>query len=495
VNTSLLEQELAPLNAQIEQARNQCETLEAELRTVEAELEKFSTARRRVDALQQVCDALDTLDGLKAGELFWKGIPGGEDAAAHLKRARGRVDRFQEQIGGVLEKQVSLQARIAQRQDELDALHEEVRDAHDREERRKEEFVVEREISAVPKRALIMPWTKEAESERNFRRALVAALAFCLIFGALIPIVHVPLPDRTANVVEIPERLAMLVKKEPPKPAPRPKPKKEQEIAQKPVDASKAKSTSKKADQTPKGGGGPKPKSTQVAGGGGRGKAAARRKAESVGVLAFKNAFADLMEETPVAKLGTEARIRKGSPRVAGQAVAQRSLVAMQAKGGSSGGIGNARVSRNLGYGNADRLGGGGIGKGGGSGNGYGVGIGQMQSSIAGNGGDARPLSDGPGPGRTDEEIQIVFDRYKAALYRIYNKELRRDPTLRGKILLRIIIEANGAVSVCKVESTDLGSPKLVAKIVARIKRFNFGAKEGVPKTKILYPIDFLPAG
>jgi hypothetical protein len=196
-----------------------------------------------------------------------------------------------------------------------------------------------------------------------------------------------------------------------------------------------------------------------------------------------------------VAKLGTEARIRKGSPRVAGQAVAQRSLVAMQAKGGSSGGIGNARVSRNLGYGNADRLGGGGIGKGGGSGNGYGVGIGQMQSSIAGNGGDARPLSDGPGPGRTDEEIQIVFDRYKAALYRIYNKELRRDPTLRGKILLRIIIEANGAVSVCKVESTDLGSPKLVAKIVARIKRFNFGAKEGVPKTKILYPIDFLPAG
>jgi hypothetical protein len=491
VNTSLLEQELAPLNAQIEQTRKECETLEAELRTIEAELEKFSAARQRVDVLQQVCDALDKLEELKAGELFWKGLHGGEDAAAHQKRVRARVTRFQDQISGILEKQASLQARIAQRRDDLEVLYEEVRDAHDREARRKEEFIVEREISAVPKRAIIMPWTKEADSERNFRRAVMAALAFCLIFGILIPMVHVPLPDRSENVVEIPERLAMLVKKEPPKPAPRPKPKKAKEEAQKPVDVAKAKS---KADQ-PKGGGGPKPKSTQLAGGGGGGKSAARKKAESVGVLAFKNAFSDLMDETPVASLGTDARIRKGSPRAAGQAVPQRSLVAMQATGGSSGGIGNARVSRNLGYGNADRMGGGGIGRGGGSGNGYGVGIGEMQSNIAGKGGDARPLSDGPGPGRTDEEIQIVFDRYKATLYRIYNKELRKDPTLRGKILLHIVIESNGTVSVCKVESTDLGSPKLVAQIVERIKRFNFGAKEGVPKTKILYPIDFLPAG
>jgi len=45
------------------------------------------------------------------------------------------------------------------------------------------------------------------------------------------------------------------------------------------------------------------------------------------------------------------------------------------------------------------------------------------------------------------------------------------------------------------VESTDLASPELVAKIVERIKRFNFGPKEDVPKLTILYPIDFLPAG
>ena len=107
----------------------------------------------------------------------------------------------------------------------------------------------------------------------------------------------------------------------------------------------------------------------------------------------------------------------------------------------------------------------------------------------------SRPTSDGLGLGRTDEEIQIVFDRYKAALYRIYNQELRKDPTLRGKVLMRISIEPDGAVSLCKVESTELASPELVDKIVERIRRFNFGLKEGVKQVTILYPIDFLPAG
>jgi hypothetical protein len=119
----------------------------------------------------------------------------------------------------------------------------------------------------------------------------------------------------------------------------------------------------------------------------------------------------------------------------------------------------------------------------------------RVESAIANLEESSRPLSDGLAAGRTDEEIQIVFDRYKAALYRIYNKELRKDPTLRGKILMRICIETNGEVSMCKVESTDLASPELVAKIVERIKRFNFGPKEDVPKMTILYPIDFLPAG
>jgi hypothetical protein len=319
---------------------------------------------------------------------------------------------------------------------------------------------------------------------------VLVALLFCFVFGSLVPLVKVPVPDPSVAVVEIPERLAKLVKKEPPKPAPQPVAK---EIQEEPKETREEKAKSepeqKKPDKPQETA--PAPEPVKVADGGSA-KAAARKKAERVGVLAFKKAFADLMDETPIAKLGTEARLSNETPRVAGQAVAQRSLVAMQAKGGSSGGISNAGVSRNVGSGNADRLGGGGIGRGGGSGNG--AGFSRVESSLADLTESSRPLSEGLASGRTDEEIQIVFDRYKATLYRIYNRELRKDPTLRGKMLLRISIETNGSVSLCTVESTDLASPELVALIVERIKRFNFGPKDDVPKITILYPIDFLPA-
>jgi len=491
--TSLLDQELAPLSAQIEQIREKREMLKEQLGVLAAKLEKFSAARQRFDALQDVCDALDKLAELKAKELFWKGMPGEADAAGHLERIRGRVERFEQNFSEIDEKQARLQAQIDRRNDELAYLHEEVQEAYEREERRREEFVIEREISPVPYLAMIMPWTKETESERRFLRAVVLAMLICIFFGILIPRVNVPLPDYTAAVVKIPERLAKLVKKEPPRPSPAPKPvpKEPEEETQKIKDESKPEPEKKKPDKALKKKT-PAPEPPKVAKKGGGKTSAARKKAQRVGVLAFKDTFKDLMDETPVAKLGTDARISRASPKVKGQAVAQRSLVAMQAQGGSSGGIGNSGVSRNIGNGNGGRLGGSGIGKGSGTGNG--VGFTQVESSIAGVGDSSRPLSDGPGPGRTDEEIQIVFDRYKAALYRIYNRELRKDPTLRGKILLRISIETNGAVSLCKVESTDLESPELVAKIVARIKRFNFGPKEGVPKMTILYPIDFLPA-
>jgi hypothetical protein len=498
VNTSLLAQELAPLNAQIERVRQKQERLEAELRVVEAELETFSADKQRFDALRDVCNAFDKLGELKADELFWEGLPQGKNGAQHLERVRSRIGRFDEDIRGYLEKQASLQQQINQCFDELEIINEEVREAYDREERRREEFIIEREISPVPYRAIIMPWNKKTESERRLRLSVLVALLICSLFGYLIPMINVPIPERTVAMVEIPERLAKLVKKEPPKPAPMPapapkqieeepaapkeEPKPVKEEPKKPKEEPKPRPERKKAGEPPEGGGTPGPEP--------------RKKTEHIGVLAFKSTFADLMDETPVAKLGAEARISKESPQVAGQAVAQRSLVAIQAQGGSSGGISNAGVSRNVGSGNVDRIGGGGIGKGGGGGgDGYGTGFARVESTIAGLEESSRPLSDGVAPGRTDEEIQIVFDRYKAALYRIYNRELRKDPTLRGKMLLRISIETSGEVSMCKVESTDLASPELVAKIVERIKRFNFGPKEGVPKMTILYPIDFLPAG
>lgn len=494
MDKSILAEELTPLNTKIEQVEKRRETYLKEMQGVDAELEKYATARKQIEALQDVCNALDRLSEVKADHLFWKGMPGEEQAKEHVARVKEQVEKFEKQIRAVLERQASLQEQIDRCNAELDFLREEVSEAYDREMRRQDEFVVEREATALPFRAMVMPWNKQAESERRFRKALLIALLLCIVFGSVISLVKVPVPDRSVTVVEIPQRLAKLVKKEPPKQAKLPKKqltKAEEELKktaqaekQKPEEQKQAQNTSKEP-----GGSGKKSKVAQGTGGSG----AARRQAERTGVLAFKDSFKDLMDETPVAGLGTEARIMKGSPRVKGQAVATRSLVAIQGAGGTSGGIGYATVSRNVGNGNSNRLGGGGIGRGGG-GSGTGVGLGRVESAIADIEEAGRPLSNGPGPGRTDEEIQIIFDRYKATLYRIYNRELRNNPTLRGKILLRISIETNGTVSMCKVESTDLDSPALVAKIVERIMRFNFGAKEGVQKLTILYPIDFLPA-
>jgi TonB family protein len=454
----MLAEELEQLNAQIEQVRQKHEALEGELHLVEAELETFSADRQRFDALRDVCNALDKLGELKAGELFWESI---QNAPGHLERARSRVAGFEGEISGILEKQSSLQGQINRCRDDLDILYEEVRDAYEREERREEEYVIEREISFVPNHSMSIPWSRQDESEKRFRRALLVALLFYTVFGSVIGLWKLPPPARPVVAV-VPERLVSLLRKEPPKPQPRP---------ERPKEEKKPEKDQKKAPEKPKE---EQPKTAAAE------TQAARKKAESTGVLAFKEAFKDIMDETPAARLGAEARLRNQAV-ASGQARASRSLVAMPSTGGSSGGIANAGVSRNIGRGNGNGIGG--------------VGFTRVESTVAGLAEKGRPLSSGPGPARTDEEIQIVFDKYKAALYRMYNAELRKDPTLRGKVLLRITIEPSGEVSACSVQSSDLGSPVLVAQVAERVKRFNFGPKDKVPQTTILYPIDFLPGG
>ena len=198
---------------------------------------------------------------------------------------------------------------------------------------------------------------------------------------------------------------------------------------------------------------------------------------KAAGILAFREQFSGLAESAPDARLGAKARI--SSAGEAGSARPQRSMVTTQAQS-SSGGINLAALSRDVGSGGGE-----GIER---------VQVIQATSSIGGLGGSGRPLSHGPGPSRTDEEIQIVFDRHKAALYRLYNRELRRDPTLQGQMVLRLTIDPDGSVSLCVLQSTDMKARQLSAQVVERVKTFDFGAKEAVPPVTILYPIDFLPA-
>jgi len=197
---------------------------------------------------------------------------------------------------------------------------------------------------------------------------------------------------------------------------------------------------------------------------------------KSKGILAFRDSFASRADLRPTAQLGSQARVTNAGADASGRP--ERMMVTTSAPG-SSGGINLADISRDFG---------------GGGGGMEGVALTRVASSIGGAEGPDRPLAAGAAAGRTDEEIQIVFDRYKAALYRLYNRELRKDPTLRGQLVLRLTIEPDGSVSLCELHSTDMHAPLLADQVVDRVRTFDFGAKEDIVAVTIIYPIDFLPA-
>jgi hypothetical protein len=210
------------------------------------------------------------------------------------------------------------------------------------------------------------------------------------------------------------------------------------------------------------------------------------------GILAFKDKLASLAQDKIAPRLGADARYGAANDEGGPSSL---SVLATNTPG-SSGGIDVGSLNHSVG-GGGGRGGGGGGGAGGtGSGGaGGGIAIARATSAIASIGGGDRPKARGGlGPSRTDEEIQIVFDRYKASFYRLYNRELRNNPALQGKMVLRLTIEPDGSVSMCALQSTDMNAPDLATQVVNRVRTINFGAKEGVQTVTIVYPIDFLPA-
>ena len=105
-----------------------------------------------------------------------------------------------------------------------------------------------------------------------------------------------------------------------------------------------------------------------------------------------------------------------------------------------------------------------------------------------------KPAAHKSGPSqRAMSNIRQVFNRQKTALYALYNRELRKDPTLAGKVLLELVIEPDGTVSRCDVIESELDRPRLEQNIANRVRLFNFG-KANVETRTVRFPIDFLPS-
>ena len=442
---SILEQ-IERCQLQINQYEAEIRSYEAEIEAANLELENISDERQKYEVLTSISENLEKLNEIGGNELFWSGLASEGEIENHINQLREKAEFFHRRIKKFTDRRDSAIAEIKSRQTDIGFLLDDIEYLEHRQEESKFEYVVEREIKPLPYQVVVMPWTKQGKDEKKYRKILLLALLISILMGLVIPMYDVPIPDR-AEVVKVPERLAKLVKKQQPKPKPKPKQQKKVEDVKK---ETKKKPTEKERKQ-------------------------AREKVKTKGVLAFKNNFADLLDDASLDKLGANANLSNAGSTAKRT---QRSIITSSATA-TSGGISSSSLSRNT-AGTGDDL--------------AAVAFSRVESDIGTGVEEDRPLSDGPGPSRTDEEIQIVFDKYKAALYRIYNRELRKNPTLQGKVVLRITIEPDGSVSLAKVESTDMDAEQMLAKVVARVKRFNFGAKEGVPPTTILYPIDFLPA-
>ena len=94
---------------------------------------------------------------------------------------------------------------------------------------------------------------------------------------------------------------------------------------------------------------------------------------------------------------------------------------------------------------------------------------------------------------RSNTRRTSSIERNKGSIYAIYNRALREEPGLQGKVVLKLTIAPEGNVVDVRIESSDLKTPELEAKLLARIRQFDFGAKD-VNQMIVSYPVDFLPS-
>ena len=94
---------------------------------------------------------------------------------------------------------------------------------------------------------------------------------------------------------------------------------------------------------------------------------------------------------------------------------------------------------------------------------------------------------------RSADEIERVFQKNKGGIFNIYNRALRKNPSLAGQVVVELTIAPSGEVTRVDILSSELGDEALERKLVLKIKRFKF-SRANVAEITVTYPIDFLPS-
>ncbi len=298
-----------------------------------------------------------------------------------------------------------------------------------------------------------LPWTETPE-DRRFRRLTFTLLVIFMCLGLVTNMITLPEPDQR-KLIDISPRLAKLIlEKKKVKP---PEPKIEKPKVEKKKEPEKKKEVKKKEE--------PKVKPVPTA----------REKAQKSGLIALSDELADLRDS--FALDDTLDQPQQTSGKKALDVATNTAILSTQAKQ-TSGGITTSNLTRKV---ESTEL------------------VSRKTTSVT----STIPSSSqtkkkvarasGKTTGRSEEEIERVFQKNKGGIFAIYNRALRKDPTLQGKIVLELTIEPNGVVSKVTIVSSELNDKKLEKKLVLKIRKFKF-ARANVAKTTVTYPIDFLPS-
>ena len=317
-----------------------------------------------------------------------------------------------------------------------------------------------------------LPWTAEYSQEQRFRRLLGGIMVVALALSIIWPFLPSSRPDPN-EAIEVPERLAKIMLEEriepPPPPPPEPEPEEEEPEPEEPdpIEEPEPEMVAEEPPPEPEPVPEPEPDRTEVA-----------REQAQAALMPFADDLASLVDQDLVETMADERELTSNVGRSERN---ERSMITSSV-GTSSGGINTANMSRNTGGTQiASRT------------------TTKVDSDVAAiaqrqEAGGARRTGERNKGSRSREEIELVFDKNKGAIFALYNRALRRDPSLEGKLVLRLTIAPSGQVTFCEVVSSELGDPELEQKLVQRVMLFRFEARDSVEPITTTKPIDFFPA-
>ncbi len=293
-----------------------------------------------------------------------------------------------------------------------------------------------------------LPWV-ESENDRRFKKILLICVVLAALIGLVVPFLPTSEPEQK-ELKSVSPRLARLVleqKKMPPPPIPKPEPVKKEPVKKKTAVEEK-KPVAKKQQ-----------KALEVA--------------ASSGLVALRDELMDMRDSFDLEEFDDQPLSTAGSKSEAAQG--KTSVISSKALSQSKG-INTSQLTQSTSGSKLES---------------------RTTTAVKSNieTAAARPATRTASAKltRPQHEIESVFQKNKGAIYSIYNRALRKDPGLQGKVVIELTIAGNGSVTKSRIISSELNNPSLEMKLLARVKLFRFKPSNAAVVT-VRYPIDFLPS-